>query len=197
MKPVLREFVQTTVLAAALFLLLQTVLQTFRVEQHSMEPTLHEGQYLVVNKMAYLELGSLITRSASAAEPDPASAGALGSPQRGDIIVFSSPTSPGQHLIKRVIALPGETVEVRDNHVFVDGVALDEPYVAAAPSYYLAPRVVPPDQFFVLGDNRNNSYDSHLFGYVPRGLILGKAIPLPYVALPRPSDVAAAILHGV
>jgi len=192
MRLLLREFVQTTVLAATLFLALQTVLQTFRVEQRSMEPTLREGQYLVVDKVAYLDPSAILARSASAAEPGSPSAGLFGSPRRGDVVVFSHPTSPGQHLIKRVIGLPGETVEVRDQQVLVDGVPLDEPYVAAAPTYRLAPLVVPPDQLFVLGDNRNNSYDSHIFGLIPRGLVLGKAIPLPYFSLPRPASLPAA-----
>ena len=191
MRLLLREFVQTTILAAGLFLVLQTAFQTFRVEQRSMEPTLREGQYLVVDKVAYLDPSAILARSASAAEPGTTSAGLFGSPQRGDVVVFSHPTSPGQHLIKRVIGLPGETVEVRDHQVLVDGARLDEPYVAAAPTYQLAPLVVPPDQLFVLGDNRNNSYDSHIFGPIPRELVLGKAIPLPYFSLPRPASLPA------
>ena len=191
MRLLLREFVQTTILAAGLFLVLQTAFQTFRVEQRSMEPTLREGQYLVVDKVAYLDPSAILARSASAAEPGAPSASLFGSPHRGDVVVFSHPTSPGQHLIKRVIGLPGETVEVRDHQVLVDGARLDEPYVAAAPTYQLAPLVVPPDQLFVLGDNRNNSYDSHIFGPIPRELVLGKAIPLPYFSLPRPASLPA------
>lgn len=191
MRLLLREFVQTTILAAGLFLVLQTAFQTFRVEQRSMEPTLREGQYLVVDKVAYLDPSAILARSASAAEPGTTSASLFGSPHRGDVVVFSHPTSPGQHLIKRVIGLPGETVEVRDHQVLVDGARLDEPYIAAAPTYQLAPLVVPPDQLFVLGDNRNNSYDSHIFGPIPRELVLGKAIPLPYFSLPRPASLPA------
>lgn len=184
MRPAVREFLQTTVLAAALFLLLQTVVQTFRVEQRSMEPTLREGQFLLVSKIAYLDLASVFTtRSAAAAEPDLAHSGPFGSPRRGDIVVFKHPRVAGQYLIKRVVGLPGETVEVRDGQVRVDGAPIEEQYLTANTYYSLPPLVVPTGQFFVLGDNRNNSFDSHIFGPVPRDLILGMAFPLPYVDL--------------
>lgn len=185
MRSALRELLQTTALAVALFLILQTVVQTFRVEQRSMDPTLHEGQFLLVSKLAYLDLSSLLTRTAIAAEPGTRDDGPFGSPQRGDIVVFKHPRVAGQYLIKRVVALPGESVEVSEGRVRIDGTVLDEPYLTVPTYYRLPPQVVPADQFFVLGDNRNNSFDSHVFGPISRDVILGRAIPLPYVDVPQ------------
>ena len=106
------------------------------------------------------------------------------SPQRGDVILFKAtdnivntiPTYINTVFIKRVIALPGETVEVRDGQVYIDEQPLDEPYIYESPNYEFEAFEVPADEFFVLGDNRNNSFDSHLWGTVPRDHIQGKAI---------------------
>jgi signal peptidase I len=103
-------------------------------------------------------------------------------PSRGDVIVFT----PNDRLrqiepdlkdpfVKRVIGLPGETVEVKNNTVFINGKPLSEPYIAARPNYQWGPRTIPPNSYLVLGDNRNNSNDSHLWGYVPAENIIGKA----------------------
>jgi signal peptidase I len=101
--------------------------------------------------------------------------------ERGDIVVFS-PTDTLKDqgfkdaFIKRVIGLPGETVEVKGGRVYVNGQPLREEYIADQPQYQWGPMTVPPDSYLVLGDNRNNSYDSHYWGFVPRDRIIGRAV---------------------
>lgn len=101
-------------------------------------------------------------------------------PDRGDVVVFSPTdqlkTQYKDAFIKRIIGLPGETVEVRDGLVFVNGQPLTEKYIAEEPQYNWGPETVPEDQYLVLGDNRNNSYDSHYWGFVPRDHIIGRAV---------------------
>lgn len=183
----LRDAAQTLVLAAIIFVLARGVVQTFRVEQHSMEPTIRDGQYLLVNRLAYapgfLRDGDLL------ATVDPSRLGLLGLPERGDIVVFTHPRVPDTFLVKRVVALPGETVEVRDGTVYVDGRSLQEPYLDRRISYHVPSRVLAPGDVFVLGDNRDNSYDSHVFGPIAADSIVGKAV---VVGL-HPASVAEAI----
>jgi len=95
-------------------------------------------------------------------------------PQRGDIIVLRSPQN-NSDLIKRIIALPGDTVEIRDNTVFINGTPLVEPYTLEPPNYIVPPQEIPTGNYFVLGDNRNNSSDSHRGWTAPRKNIVGKA----------------------
>jgi len=96
-------------------------------------------------------------------------------PQRGDIVVFKFPLDPKEDFIKRIIGLPGDTVRVAGGSVYVDGKALNEPYIAQKPDYPYGPKRVPAGDYFVLGDNRNASYDSHLWSWLPRPDIIGKA----------------------
>jgi len=149
----LREILVVVLLAAVIFLLLQSTVQSFRVEGFSMEPSFHNGQYLVVNKAVYW----------------------FGDPQRGEVIVFRSLENPDRDLIKRVIALPGETVEIKEGRVYVNGAPLEEGYILEEPQYNLPSQQVPPDLYFVLGDNRNSSSDSHVWGMLPRKNMIGKA----------------------
>jgi signal peptidase I len=150
---ILWEVLQTLIMAVILYFLIDAVVGRVRVENISMQPTLHQDQFILVNKLAYR----------------------LGSFQRGDIIVFHFPGDPKEDYIKRVIGLPGETVDIKEGHVFVNGQLLDETYIAAPPNYVKSYQV-PPDGIFVLGDNRNQSSDSHLWGYVPAGNVVGKAL---------------------
>jgi len=149
----LREILVVVLLAAVIFLLLQSTLQSFKVEGFSMEPSFHHGQYLVVVKAVYW----------------------FGDPQRGEVIVFRSLENPDRDLIKRVIALPGETVEIKEGKVYIDGAPLEEDYILEEPQYTYPSRQVPPDLYFVLGDNRNSSSDSHVWGMLPGEYIIGKA----------------------
>ncbi|MBI5566043.1 MAG: signal peptidase I [Chloroflexi bacterium] len=147
----LREVVETALLTAIIFLVVNAVIGRFRIESVSMQPNLWEGEYVIVDKVSY----------------------SLSGPQRGDIIVFEKVSQPD--LIKRVIGLPGDTVEVRPGQVLVNGTALDEPYVSNPPNYAFGPVQVEPGRYFVLGDNRSNSSDSHVWGTIPGDTIVGRA----------------------
>ena len=148
-----RELIETLALTLVIFLLIRFAVQNFRIEGFSMEPNFHDGQFLIVDKVSYM----------------------VHPPERGDVIVFIPPNNTSRDFIKRVIGLPGDQVEVVAGRVFVNGTALDEPY-PLAPASYSAPTVtVPPEEYFVLGDNRNNSSDSHSWGPVSVKSIIGKA----------------------
>ena len=99
----------------------------------------------------------------------------FGLPRAGDIVVFHYPKDPSRDFIKRVVAVPGDIIEIRAGLVFLNDEKLDEPYIKASPAYSRERMVMPEGQFFVLGDNRANSSDSHVWGPVPIELIVGKA----------------------
>lgn len=150
----LRESVETVVIAFVLALIIRTFfVASILVEGTSMDPTLANHQRLLINKIGY-----------RFAEPD-----------RGDIVVFRYPVNPHRDFIKRVIARGGETVEIRNGKVTVDGQTLTENYVVWADDGFYPATTVPPGSVFVLGDNRMNSEDSRYFGFVPLGHIKGKA----------------------
>jgi signal peptidase I len=150
----LRDIVETLALAALIFVLVNTLTGRYEVQSISMEPTLHEGQYLIVSKVAYW----------------------IGSPQRGDIVVLDPPEGRSTiPYIKRIVGMPGEHIEVRDGRVWIDGIALNEPYVSG-PALYQEDRTLAIDEYLVLGDNRNNSSDSHVWGALPEEKIIGKTI---------------------
>jgi signal peptidase I len=150
---ILRDVFETLVLALVLFVGINVISARIRVDGASMEPTLATGEYLVVNRMSYR----------------------LGTPQRGDIIVFHFPGNPQEEYIKRVIGLPGDEVEVKNGTVYVNGQPLDETYLDTTTNYTDSWKI-PEGQLFVLGDNRNNSSDSHNWGTVPMEYVVGKAI---------------------
>ncbi|MGC8834490.1 MAG: signal peptidase I [Armatimonadota bacterium] len=137
----------------AALLLIAFVFQVSRVEGDSMFPTLKDGQYTLVNKLVYR----------------------LHPPERGDVIVFRSPQEPDRDYIKRVVALPGETIEIRNGWVIINGLKLKEPYVNNRPDYSRPAEKILPKHLFVLGDNRQNSSDSHLWGQLPFNLVRGKS----------------------
>ena len=179
-KSTLREYFESIVIAVILALFVRTwVVQAFKIPTGSMENNLLIGDHLLVNKFVF--------------SPSMASAERAIMPEReikrGDVVVFKYPDEPERDFIKRVIGLPGETVELRNKKVFVDGRELDEPYVhflePASSSQEVTsfdvrerygPVHVPVDQFFVMGDNRDNSQDSRYWGFLPRSYIKGKAL---------------------
>jgi len=167
----LLDILQTLILAAVLYFLIDAVIARVRVENISMQPTLQPGEFLVVNKLAYR----------------------FNYFQRGDVVVFHF--SPQEDYIKRIIGLSGDQVVVANGAVRVDGVELVEPYIAAPPEY-TGSWQVPEGKLFVLGDNRNQSSDSHKWGFVDKDSIVGKALvvywPLDELKLLNQAQVANA-----
>jgi signal peptidase I len=147
------DIIETLALAAVLFLGINAISARVRVDGFSMIPTLEDGEFVLVSKLNYR----------------------LGAVERGDIVVFHYPVDPKQELIKRVIGLPGDTIKVMNGVVSVNAQILDEPYIADAPRYS-GEWIVPEGNVFVLGDNRNDSSDSHQWGYLPLEKIVGKAV---------------------
>lgn len=147
------DILETIVLSVLLFVAINAISARIRVDGFSMEPTLQSGEFVVVNKLAYK----------------------LGEPQVGDVIIFQYPRDPDQEYIKRVIGTPDDHVKIENGMVYVNGVLLNEPYIAAQPAYQNE-WTIPDNTIFVLGDNRNNSSDSHTWGPVPIEYVIGKAL---------------------
>jgi len=170
------EIVQTVLLTIAIFLAVRSVVQNFRVEGASMDPTLHTGQYLLINKVLYARAdGTFLENIVPDRTPNDQPNFIFGGPQRGDVVVFQAPGQTDKDFIKRVIGLPGETVRIVDGTVFINGRPLDEPYLTHHATYDFEQKVIPPGNYFVLGDNRPNSSDSHLGWFVPANNLIGKA----------------------
>ena len=181
----MREVIETILLAVIIFVAVRAVVLNFKVDGLSMMPSFHNGEMLLVNRNAYAHFDSwaLVDWLPFVEHDDKNIVYPFDPPERGDVIVFTPP-SPGEDkpYIKRIIGLPGETVEIRDEGVYIDGTRLDEPYLEGNPTRcrfgnteYCGPFTVPEGEIFVLGDNRNNSEDSRYFGPVPEGNIIGKA----------------------
>ncbi|NOQ17797.1 MAG: signal peptidase I [Dehalococcoidales bacterium] len=152
MRAYFRQILVVVLIAVGIFFLLQVTIQSFVVVGSSMMPSYEDGQRLLVNKVFYR----------------------FGEPEMGDVIVFHPPTSRRVDYIKRIIAGPGDTVEIEGGMVYVNDVAISEPYIRAHPSYTVSQKRVPENEYFVLGDNRNNSNDSHSGWTVEREDIIGK-----------------------
>jgi len=173
-KRFLIDVIETLVLSVVLFLIINAISARIRIESVSMQPTLYEGDFVVVNRLAYK----------------------FGGPSRGDVIVFRYPPDPqSEPYIKRIIGLPGEMIRIDRGQVFVNGVEIREPYLKASPNYQ-GTWTVPPDALFVLGDNRNNSSDSHSWGMVPLENVIGKAevvyLPISHWRVLTPNVASAA-----
>jgi len=182
-KSTLREYFESIVIAVILALFIRTfVVQAFKIPTGSMEENLLIGDHLLVNKFVF---GPTETGAERKLLP-------VGDIQRRDVIVFKYPEEPDRDFIKRVIGLPGETVEVREKKVYINGQPLDEPYVhflqppAGVSEFHevtsfdvrerYGPVTVPANHYFVMGDNRDNSQDSRYWGFLPRENIKGKAL---------------------
>ncbi|HTK07024.1 MAG TPA: signal peptidase I [Ktedonobacteraceae bacterium] len=153
-----REIIETVVLTVLMFLVIRMAVQNFTIDGHSMEPSLHDTELIIVDKWSYL------------AHP----------PARGDVIVFVAPPAPTQDYIKRVIGLPGDVITIRNNVVYVNNKPLDEKYVSPANQGAINNKVfqnmiIPANSYFVLGDNRANSSDSRDWGCLPKQNIIGRA----------------------
>ena len=182
-KSTVREYFESIVIAVILALFIRTfVVQAFKIPTGSMENNLLIGDHLLVNKFVFGPSESRIERAILP----------MGTIKRGDVIVFKYPEEPDRDYIKRVIGLPGETVEMKNKKIFINGVPLEEPYVhfLEPPSTETdvheitsidvreryGPVTVPPNQYFVMGDNRDNSQDSRYWGFLQRDYIKGKAL---------------------
>ena len=177
MRVVLRELFETTLMALFIFLMLHVSIGNRQVDGPSMNPTLVQGQRVIVNKLSYLSFRSdgPIGRLPFVDAGDEDRVYAFEPPAKGDVVVFRSLYEEDRDLVKRVIAVPGETVEIKDGSVFVDGVELDEPYAIGRDRWDMQPVMVPDGAYFVLGDNRQASNDSRSFGVVPIEHIVGRA----------------------
>lgn len=158
MKAFFRDFLTTLILAAVIFLGLQVTVDKFVVDGPSMLPNFHSGQQLVVNKVVYK----------------------FHEPERGDVVIFRPPNNEQEDYIKRIIGLPGESIEITDGTVYIhkkDGkvMLLPEPYITEAAKNDFKGDKIPASEYFVLGDNRNNSSDSRYGWTLPRQNIIGKA----------------------
>jgi signal peptidase I len=153
MRAFIKEIAITVLLALSLFFVLRFTIDTVIVIGMSMEPSFHNGQRILVSKVSYR----------------------FHEPERGDVIVFQPADKPEGDFIKRIIGIPGDTVEVQDGAVYLNGEKLQEPYIKNAPRYDFDEMEIPAGSYFVLGDNRNNSNDSHNGWVVPRENIVGKA----------------------
>jgi signal peptidase I len=182
-KSTLREYFESIVIAVILALFIRTfIVQAFKIPTGSMEENLLIGDHLLVNKFVF---GPTMWPIERALLP-------IGTIRRRDVLVFKYPEEPDRDFIKRVIGLPGETLEVREKKVYINGVPLDEPYAHYLPpatdeSQYheitsfdvrqrYGPVTVPPNQYFMMGDNRDNSQDSRYWGFLPRENIKGRAL---------------------
>ena len=183
-KSVIREYFESLVIAVILALFVRTwVLQAFKIPTGSMEQNLLIGDHLIVNKMVFAPSLTGLERAVLPDRPI----------RRGDVIVFKYPKEPERDFIKRVIGLPGDTLELHHKTIFINSQALNEPYVqfltppsndgtvhADDRTEEYGPISVPPDQYFMMGDNRDNSEDSRYWGFMPRSYVKGQALFIYY-----------------
>jgi signal peptidase I len=179
-KSTAREYFESIVIAVILALFVRTwVVQAFKIPTASMENNLLVGDHLLVNKFVFGPADGTLARTLLPVKPI----------ERGDIVVFKYPDEPERDFIKRVIGLPGDTVELRNKKVHINGQPLDEPYVhflepastgQEVTSFDVRERYgpvrVPDGQYFVMGDNRDNSQDSRYWGFLPRHFVKGRAL---------------------
>jgi len=149
-----RELIETVAVTLLIFLVIRFAAQSFRVDGASMQPGLHTNEYVLVDKVSYL----------------------FQAPQRGDVIVFHYPLDTSKDFIKRIIGIPGDTIVTTSDSVSVDGQILHEPYVSLPFNFASNTWKLGSGQFFVMGDNRNNSLDSRTWGPLDRNYIIGKAV---------------------
>lgn len=201
-KSTLREYFESIVIAVILALFVRTwVVQAFKIPTGSMEQNLLIGDHLLVNKFVF---GPRASRLEEWLLP-------VASVERGDVIVFKYPEDPERDFIKRVVGLPGETIEIRHKRVFINGQPLEEPYVhfltppgdehqeltALDVRDQYGPVRVPPDHYFVMGDNRDNSQDSRYWGFLPASYVKGRALLIYWSYDPDAVALAAGSDSGI
>ena len=177
MRALIRELFETVILALLIFLVLHISVQNFQVQGPSMQPTLNEGAYVLVNKLVYLrfqpkELIGLLP-FVDVEEED--SVFAFHAPRRGEVIIFRYPRDITRDFVKRVVGVPGDTVELKQGQLYVNDALIDEPYITSPDSRNVERLLVPENAYYVLGDNRRVSNDSRDWGPVPTDNIVGRA----------------------
>ncbi|MCK5540430.1 MAG: signal peptidase I [Deltaproteobacteria bacterium] len=174
---VIREYAESIVIAILIALFIRAfVVQAFKIPSGSMEPTLLVGDHLLVNKFIYGIKLPFVDRKFFVYKE----------PQRGDIVVFIFPKDKKKDFIKRVVGAPGDTVEIRQKKIYINGKLWDDPYgvyrdsgvTGLVPRDNFGPVVVPPEHVLVMGDNRDRSFDSRFWGFVPFDQLKGKALIL-------------------
>jgi signal peptidase I len=176
-RAVVREYFESLVIAVVLALFVRTfVFQAFKIPTGSMQPNLLIGDHLIVNKMVFAPAATALERAILPGRPI----------ERGDVVVFKFPRDPERDFIKRVIGLPGDRLEMRQKQIYVNDVAIDQPYAHSAPPGQTpagadlltnyGPVVVPRGQYFMMGDNRDYSEDSRFWGFLPETYVKGQAL---------------------
>jgi len=163
------ETLEVIALAILMFMAVRAVGQNFIVDGKSMQPTFLNDELLIVNRLAYLDVDLSWMPWLDEERWRP-----FGEPEQGDVVVFAYPRDETRDFIKRVVAVSGQTVEIRDGTAIVDGVALAEPYLDQAWGGNLPAQVVPEGNLFVMGDNRGNSLDSRAWGMLDQELLIGR-----------------------
>ena len=175
---ILREMLETVIFALLVFLVVQALSRNYKVQSVSMQPNLYEGQYVVVNRVVYANgpaIDALKRTLGKVALGRALLDSIFHSPQRGEVLVFVPVTNTKPDLIKRVIGIEGDKVELRQGVVYINDHPIDEPYIRPAPGQSWGTAVVGKGQLFVMGDNRGNSSDSRVFGMLPLKNVVGKA----------------------
>lgn len=174
---VAREMLELMVIALIMFIATQVSVKNYRVDGSSMSATLEDGQRILVNKLVYLRFdwSPLENLFPSLANEARAVIYPFATPRRGDVVVFRAPIGHDVDFVKRIIALPGETIAIRGGRVYIDGEILAEPYLNASFMQNMDSYVVPLNDYFVMGDNRYHSNDSRHWDAVPSENIIGKA----------------------
>ena len=173
------ELAQAVVLGGVVLLGVRSTIHNFRIDGISMQPNFEGGQVLVINRAAYFHVEGTPLVRVLPTTPQGTTRYVFGGPQRGDVVVFKAPPQPDTDYIKRVIGLPGDVILIQQGQVVLNGAPLDEPYVQFSANYTFPadgqPLTVPDGNYFVLGDNRPESFDSHLGWLVPVDDLIGRA----------------------
>ncbi len=180
---VVKELLETAIYIFLVFVIVRSMVQNFKIQGLSMEPSLHSGQYILVNKLVYFHFDRNAPMRLLPGNDDlpDHTVYPFSMPERGDIVVFEYPNDINKDYIKRVVGLPGETVDIRDGHVYIDGTLLEEPYLdhetycGSGKACSRGPVAVPEGTVFVMGDNRSNSSDSREWGPLELEHIIGQA----------------------
>ena len=199
-KSTVREYFESIVVAVILALFIRTfVVQAFKIPTGSMEPNLLVGDHLLVNKFVFAPTLSGLERTLLP----------MRQVVRGDVVVFKFPEDPERDFIKRIVGLPGETIEVRGTQVLVNGAAIDQPFAhfllphdpnapanEGDPREHYGPVTVPAGHYFAMGDNRDNSQDSRYWGFMPGHYVKGRALMIYWSFDDAPSTSGVAKLVG-